>query len=266
MRKVIALLLVLGLVSLAGGLVANAAVTNMSQTMTSGTKSVASSTPATLTGLTVTHAAQAATGSFTIDPKNAIGDGAKYDVTMTSTNFTTIGGVQKVVGSNSTVGTSGTYDGSYGVSDPVKRYEVVVTTGGAVGTAIFKWRVDAGTWTETVTTAASVLLEKGISVTFATATYVVNDAWEFGVDVFPYTGLTVTPGTITADSGSITGMTAGSTGALSDSGTTSTAKNIIATEDYRGMGDYAQTESLSLAVHANPIAGTYNATATITIL
>jgi len=266
MRKIIVLVLLFGLVGLAGGLVAKASTTDMSQTMSSGTKSVSSDATATLTGLTVSHSAQAATGSFDIDPKNTIGDGARYDVTMTSTNFTTIGGVQTVTGSNDTVGTSGTYDGSYGVSDPAKRYEIVITTGGAVDTAVFKWRVDAEAWTEDVTTAASVLLEKGISVTFAAATYVVNDAWEFCVDVFPYTGLTVTPGAISADSGSTTGMTAGSEGALSGSGTTSDAKNIIATEDYRGLGDYAQTESLSLAVHANPIAGTYNATATITIL
>ena len=109
-------------------------------------------------------------------------------------------------------------------------------------------------------------MENGISVTFDAATYVTADEWVFGVDTFPYTGLTVTPGSISADSGSTTGMTAGSSGTLAGSGVTSDAKNLITTEDYRGMGDYAQTESLSLAVHANPIAGTYDATATITIL
>lgn len=266
MRKILVLVLLFGLIGLAGGFVAKASTTNMSQTISSGTKSVSSDATATLTGLTVSHSAQTATGSFDIDPKNTIGDGASYSVTMTSTNFTTIGGVQTVAGSNDTVSTSGTYDGTYGISDPSKRYEIVITTGGAVGAAVFKWRVNAEAWTEGVTTAASVLLEKGISVTFGAATYVVDDAWEFGVDVFPYTSLTVTPGSITADSGSTSGMTAGSEGALSGSNATSDAKTLISTEDYRGMGDYAQTESLSLSVHGNPMAGTYNATATITIL
>ncbi|MDP2930291.1 MAG: hypothetical protein Q8N56_01635 [bacterium] len=263
MRKILIGVLLLGLVGLQGVLV-KAADTNLSQVMSAGSKSVGSAASADLSGLTATYTTQNATGNFIIDPKNAVGDGAKWDATATSTNFTTIGAVIKTVGANSTVGKSGTYDGTYGVVDPVKKYTVEITTGGAVGAAVFKWRVNAETWTETVTTAASVVLEKGISVTFATATYVIGDQWQFGVDVFPYTGLTVTPQSVTADSGSATGLTAGSAEALAGSGVTSDAKTLITGDYYRGMGDYAQTENLSLSVHANPIAGTYSAVATVT--
>lgn len=241
-----------------------AATTNLSQLMSAGAKSIGSAASASLTGLTALHTAQDATGNFATDPKNAVGDGAKWDATMTATNFTATSSVITVAGSNSTVGIAGTYDGTYGVADPVKKYTIEITTGGAVGTAIFKWRVDTETWTETITTAASVLLEKGVSVTFSATTYVIADQWQFGVDVFPYTGLTVTPGSVTADSGSATGLTAGSAGALAGSGVTSDAKTLITGDYYRGMGDYAQTESLSLAVHANPLAGIYSAVVTIT--
>ena len=264
MKKILPLSLILGLLVFAGGLIAIAATTNLSQTMSQGSKSISSDGSAALSGLTVSYNSQDATGNFAIDPKNAVGDGAKWDATMTSTHFTATSTVITTAGSNSTVGVSGTYDGTYEVVDPVKKYTVEITTGGAVGIAIFKWRVDSGTWNENITTAASVVLEKGVSVTFDTATYVIADQWQFGVDVFPYTGLTVTPGSITADSGSATGLTAGSVEALTGSGVTSTAKTLIAGDYYRGMGDYAQTESLSLNVHANSIAGTYSAVATIT--
>ncbi len=266
MKKILIAILVLGLLALEGGLIVMAADTNLSQTMSSGTKSVGSAASATLGGLTVGYSVQTTTGSFDIDPQNAIGDGAKYDVTMAATNLATIGGVKVVAGSNGTVGTSGTYDGTYGVTDPVKRYGIKIAAGGAVGTATYQWRVDEGTWSTAAATAATVALEKGISVTFGTATYVVDDEWAFGADVFPYTSLTVTPGTITADSGVTTGMTAGTGGALTGLGATSDSKNLLTTEYYRGMGDYAQTESLSQSVHANSIAGAYSSVATITIL
>jgi len=266
MKKILIAVLVLGLLAMEGGLIVMAADTNLSQTMSSGTKSVGSAASATLGGLTVGYSVQTTTGSFGIDPQNAIGDGAKYDVTMAATNLATIGGVKVVAGSNDTVGTSGTYDGTYGVVDPVKRYGIKIVAGGAVGTATYQWRTDDGVWSTAATTSATVALEKGINVTFGAVTYVANDEWAFGADVFPYTILTVTPGTITADSGVTTGMTAGAAEALTDAGATSAAKNLIATEYYRGMGDYAQTVSLSQSVHANSIAGTYGSTATITIL
>ncbi len=263
MKKILIAILILGLLAMEG-LMVKAAETTMSQVMTGGAKSIGSDGTANLSGLTVGYTTQNATGSFAIDPKNAVGDGAKWDITMILTNFTIIGAVITTSGANSTVTTSGPYDGTYDVTSPVKKYTVQITTEGAVGVAIFKWQVDAESWTTGVTTAASVALEKGIFVAFSAATYLVGNQWQFGVDVFPYSGLTATPGSITADSGSTTGLTAGSSGTFSGSGVTSNARTLITGDYYRGMGDYAQSEGLSLAVHANSIAGTYSATAHIT--
>jgi len=265
MKKILIGILILGLV-VVQGLMVKAATTDLSQTMSQGTKTVASDASATFTGLTVSHTAQTATTSFNIDPKNSIGDGAKWDVTMTAKHLTAIGPVKVVAGANATVGTSGKYDGTYLVTDPVKRYGVKIIDGGAVGTATYQWRVDDGTWSATATTSAEVALEKGINVTFGAATYVANDEWAFGVDVFPYGSLNVTPEAITADSGVTTGMTAGAAENLTGTGDTSNAKTLITTQYYRGMGDYAQTVSLSQSVHANSVAGTYTSVATITIL
>jgi len=266
MKKILIGVLLVVLLAIEGGLIAIAATTNLSQTMSSGTKSVASDASTTLTGLTVSHTWQTATGSFAIDPKNSIGDGAKWDVTMTTNNLTTIGPVRTVAGSN-TITTGGRYDGTYGEASPVKRYGVRIADGGAVGTATYQWRVDDGTWSAAAYTAATVILEKGVQVNFS-GSYEAGDEWAIGVDVFRYTNLTVTPGTITADSGSTVGMTAGSSGTFvgPDSQATSDPRTLITTEYYRGMGDYAQTISLSQVVHPNSIAGTYTGIATITIL
>ena len=266
MRKILIAVLILGLLAIGGGLIALAATTNLSQVMSAGTKSVTSPASATLTGLTVSHSPQTTTGAFAIDPKNSIGDGAKWDVTMTATHLTTIGPVQVVAGSNATVGTSGRYDGTYGVSIPVKRYGIRIAAGGAVGTATYQWRIDDGAWSTAIATAATVALERGVNVTFGTATYVAGDEWAFGVDVFSYSSLTVAPGTITADSGSVVGMTAGTAGTSSGTGATSASRTLLTTEYYRGMGDYAQAVSLSQSVQANTIAGTYRSVLTITIL
>jgi len=265
MNKLLSLVFVLGLLAVGGGVIW-AATTNLSHVMSSGTKTVTADASAVFAAKTVSISADTTTASYGITATNEIGDGAKYDVTMTSTNLATIGGVQLVAGSNSTVGTSGTYDGTYGVTTPVSRYEIEITTGGAVGTALFTWTVDGAGGATGVSTAATVTLEKGVSATFAAATYLVGDRWEFGVDAFPYTSMTVAPQTITAVSGVTTNMTAGSSENLAGTGVTSDAKNLFTTEYYRGMGQYTQTQNLTQTIQANPVAGTYSADATITIL
>ena len=187
---------------------------------------------------------------------------------MTATHFTALGTVYTIAGSNNTVGASGTYDGTYGVTSPVKRYEIVITTGGGVGIATFEWRVcdsTCGGLIGDVTTASSVALEKGVSVTFGAATYAVNDEWQFGVDVFPYTGLTVTPGNITILSGD-TGVSKGTAGSLTGTGSTSDAFTIMTGAVGDSTGTYRQNEGLDLTIHANSLSGTYSATATFTVL
>ena len=63
------------------------------------------------------------------------------------------------------VGITGTPNGYHNL-------RVEITTGGARGTAVFRWSIDGGaTWTSTVTTAATVALTgTGLTLTFATGT------------------------------------------------------------------------------------------------
>jgi len=190
---------------------------------------------------------------------------AAWNATIKSTHFTVIGPVYTLIGSNNTVGTSGKYDGTYLVTDPVKRYGVKIIDGGAVGTATYQWRVDDGTWSATATTSAEVALEKGINVTFGAATYVVGDEWAFGVDVFPYTSLYVTPGPITVVSGG-TGVTAGTAEYLTGTAVTSDDKTIMSGAAGTSTGIYRQDEDLELTIHPNCLFGNYSATLTFTVL
>lgn len=266
MRKILIAILALVLFGGIGSYRALAATTNMDVTMTAGSLSLTSSGTATLSGLTVSTSSQTSTGSIAnVSATDARGSGAGWSAVMTSQHFTTRDTVKLLAGSNSTVDFTGTYDGLDGVLDPVGTFKVKITTGGAVGTAVFQWTDPTGTVTTSVTTAASVVLSNGISATFAVATYVVDDEWSALVDTFPYTGLTVTPGTITAASGSLTGVTAGSAAALTGSGATSDAKTLMTAAVNSGFGDYDQAPSLSLSVHANSIDGSYTADATITV-
>ena len=227
---------------------------------------------ATLTGKTVSITAQTSTGVIgDSDHANLVGvkvsdDGtAGWSAVMTSTHFTTRATTKKLAGNNATVDFTGTYDGLDGVLAPNGTFKVEITTGGAVGTAVFKWWDPAGNLTSTVTTATSVVLSNGITVNFAAATYAVDDKWSAGVDVFPYTGLTVTPSAIYAESGSLTGVSAGSSEILSGTGAASNAKTIMTATAGNGTGTYWQDEDLSLSIHANSLSGDFTATATLTV-
>ena len=269
MKKILVLILIIALVGLFSGLgvyKAKAATTALDITMTAGTLTAEASATATLTGKTVSTAAQTSTGSIAnVGVIDTRGSGAGWTATMTSTHFTTQATQKTLAGANNTVTFSGTYDGLDGVLDPNGTFKVEITTGGAVGTAVFQWWDPTGTLTSNITTAATVALSNGISVNFAAATYAVGDSWSAGVDVFPYTGLTVTPGTITAASGSLTGVTAGAAEALTGTTATSDAKTLMTATVNNGFGDYDEAPGLSLSVHANPLAGSFTATATITV-
>lgn len=57
-------------------------------------------------------------------------------------------------------------------------YTVEITTGGASGTAVFKWKKDAGSYTTGVTTSTSALdLSDGVQVYFPVGTYVLGDVF-----------------------------------------------------------------------------------------
>jgi len=65
------------------------------------------------------------------------------------------------------------------------KFRVEITTGGAVGTAIFKWSSDGGTtYTTTVTTASTAVLgSTGVTVHFPAGTYATNNIYTFGAQL-----------------------------------------------------------------------------------
>lgn len=230
---------------------------------------------ATLTGKTVSIAAQTSTGVIgDSDHANLIGvkvsdDGsAGWSAVMISTHFTTRAVHKTIIDmdSDDITGFIGTYDGLDGVLDSNGTFKVEITTGGNVGTAVFKWWDPAGNLTENVTTASVNLLSNGITVDWNdAATYDIGDIFSAGVDIFPYASLTITPSDIYAESGSLTGVSAGSAGTLSGTGATSDAKTIMTATAGNGTGIYWQDEDLSLSIHANSLSGDFTATVTITV-
>lgn len=222
--------------------------------------------PATssLVGKTVSVSTQTATG--TISGVEITDDGtAGWSATMTFTHFTHLDPHKLLAGVNDTVTFNGTYDGTYGIIDPPGIYVVEITSGGAVGIAQFKWTAPDSTVTENVTTTSTLALAKGISVNFGVATYQVGDKWSASVDVFPYTGLTVAPSTITVISGD-SGVTAGSNEVLTGTGITSDSKTLMIGDSNDSTGTYRQDEGLELNVHANSLPGSFTATAVLTVL
>ena len=270
MKKIIALFLIAGLLSLFSGQSVQAATTSLSQSMGAGTLTVSAPGSANFGGLTVSTNDQTTTSTISgVAPINTVGSGASWSMTMTTTNLSTRGTSYKLAGSNDTVTFSGTYDGVPGInpnSGALGSFNVKITTGGAVGVAVFQWTGVTGVTTSTITTASSVALGNGISVNFSAATYVVNDEWQVGVDVFPYTSLTATPGSITAVSGVNNGMTAGNSGVFAGAGITSSARTLLTSNYHRGMGSYTQPTPLSQVAHSNSLAGAYSSTVTITVL
>ena len=96
----------------------------------------------------------------------------------------------------------------------VLNFNIQITTGGARGTAIFKWSSDGGnTFTTTVTTAATTVLgATGITINWPVGTYTADNVWTTSSTHLTLTGLT--------------GMTANSVGhAITLSGAFTAANN-----------------------------------------
>lgn len=72
-------------------------------------------------------------------------------------------------------------------------FSVEITTGGASGTAVFRWKKNDGSYTSLVTTDASGFaqdLQDGVQVAFPTAqTYVLGDIWIIRCTAIPNAGL-----------------------------------------------------------------------------
>ena len=171
-------------------------------------------------------------------------------------HMTTIRPAMRIAGSAGGVTSVGVYDGMLGVSAPPSAYNVVINLAGAVGTATFNVS-GAESMSDVVTGSFVAIGTKGVRVDFDVGNYSVGDRWLIIVDEFPYTDMTITPGSVTVNSGSGTGVSAGSAGVFSGSGATSNTKVLMSATVGNGTGSYSITPDLSVSVHAGPMAGTY---------
>lgn len=188
-----------------------------------------------------------------------------WTASIYASHVTKIGDARTLAGTNNTVTSSGSYDGSFGFTSPPQQYVLTITVGGAVGTA--KFDVSGAETASNIFTGALVEIgTKGVRADFDIANYVVNDQWQIIVDSFPYTSITVTPGTITANSGTLDGVSAGSSGQLNGIGTTSSYKTIMSASSGNGTGNYSQNVEIELSLHENSLSGNFSGVATFTVI
>jgi hypothetical protein len=284
MKKILIFLTIFGLIIGSVKLVTkvvNAVQTTLGATITGGSLTIDNTTAATAnfaskSVLSINQTTTAKIGNTNadnigIEVSDLRGTGVGWAATMTTTNLVTMGITKNLAGSNpSAVGFTGTYTGVNALLDGHGVYTVEITTGGSVGVAIFKWTDPTGVGTTNVTTGSSVSLSNGISVTFAPATYVIGDKWSIAVDALKYNfntdkGLTVTPSTLYAVSGTTTGLTVGGETLFTGSGTTSAPLTILTAASDYGNGDYFIDLGLSQTIHPNAYVGNYTAVATLTV-
>ena len=237
---------------------ATTGTTAVSQTITGGTLSLTSTATTTLSAVTVNIVSnQNATGNLgTVTMSDARGTGVGWSTTATSSNFVQVGTAVKQTGSNNTVTSGGTYNNAVGGT-----YTVTIAAGGAVGTATYTVS-GLETQTSTTTGAGVAIGTRGVTATFAAATYVAGDSWTIRVDILPVTGFTMTASAVTTVSGSATGVTAGSPRTFIS---TADPATISVASSGNGMGSYTNNPALQLVVPAGSFAGTYSATITETI-
>ena len=213
---------------------------------------------------TVSISAQDSTASLSgVTVVNTRATTTSWSLTLTSTNLTSVGATSKIAGGNDTVTFSGSYNGLAAL-DTAGIYTVEITTGGAVGMAVFKWTDPAHVITTDITTASNVSLSSGISVNFGAATYVTGDKWIIRVDSLDYSSLTIQPGSISTEFGD-TGVTAGSNGTFSGSGATSDPRTLMNGSVGASLGKYIQNSNLIQSVHGNTLQGTFQGTITLTL-
>lgn len=271
------LLYVVLLVWTLGGAQVYAATTTLNSTINGGALSIGPPAgPIALVAVNASASSQATTGVVSaVNIQDNRGAGAGWTAKMSSQHLTYTKAPSASSGNTSpliTLNSGSRYDGTCGITSPATMYTVTISVGGSVGTA--QYSVTGGCTGETlqtnVLTAAtnnSVGL-RGIKIDFPAGSYAVNDSWKIGVDVFPYTDLTITPQAATeavAGSG-LTGLTTGSSGSFSGTAITSNERTILQASSNNGMGSYNQNIDLSLTIHGNSYSGTFSGTVTFTVI
>lgn len=180
-----------------------------------------------------------------------------WSLVAAASHMTTIRPALRIVGTAGGVTSVGVYDGMLGVSAPPATYDIVIDQAGPVGTATFDVS-GAESMNDVVTGSFVAIGTKGVRVDFDVGNYSVGDRWKVIVDEFPYTDITITPGSVTVNSGSGTGVSAGSSGLFSGTGSQSNNKVLMSATSGNGTGSYSITPDLSVSVHTGPMAGTYS--------
>ncbi len=254
-----------------------AATSSLSQGITGGVLQVTA--PGGITALqnvSVGLAPQTASGTINnLLIEDSRGTGAGWTLSAGMQNLTFTKPIQAKAGNTSpliTLNTNSRYDGTCGVTSPNTIYTITITTGGSVGTA--QYSVTNGCAGENLqtnvitATTNNPVGSKGLIVDFPAGSYVINNAWTIVVDVFPYTGVTITPQTPTEAVGGsgLDGLTVGTAGIFAGTSTVSNSRIMLSAGLDKGMGSYYQNINLDLSVHANSYAGTYAGTIIFTIL
>lgn len=242
---------------------AQAATTNVTQTVNQGLLTINSAGSASMTPVTTSAtSAQNSTGSLgTVTVTDNTGTGVGWSATATSTHFIKYNTPIRTGGAagSLTVDNTATYNNATGGT-----YVITITTGGTVGNARFSVS-GPESLTNQITSASGSYGARGLVLNFGAATYTTSDAWTIRIDVIPVTGFQITPGTLTTVAGSPTNVTAGS--AHTFSGTADATSLISAsTAGGYGMGQYSVTPSLNLSVPALTYANSYSATIVETVL
>jgi hypothetical protein len=238
---------------------ASSATTLINQDVTGGSLTISNTGDQSLSSTQVSTTSANTTGSLgTITVTDNRGSGAGWSATATSTHFIKVNSAVMTSGSNNTVTSD---SGSTYSSATQGTYTITITTGGTVGNAIFS--VSGLESASNQTTGAGVAIgTRGVTATFASATYVIGDSWTIRVDVIPVTNLSVNPGSVTIITGSGTNVTAGGSHTFSS---TSDATALISASYNYGLGSYSVTPSIQLTVPANSYANSYSATVTETV-
>lgn len=171
-----------------------------------------------------------------------------------------------------TLNPSGKYDGSCGITSPMTVYKITISNGGSSGTATYtvtQGCAEESLQTDQITALTSNPIgSKGVSVDFPSGAYIKDDSWLIGVDTFPYTSLTITP--LDAEEAivgsGLTGITKGTSGVFTGTGTISSSRIILEATTGKGMGSYYQDINLGLAIHPNSYAGSYSGNITFSLM
>lgn len=220
-----------------------------------------SSSPADSIGMeskTVSGTAQNSTGTVSVTVNDDREGSPGWTLNVTASHITLIRPAIKTSGTNDTVTSAGTYDGTLpGNSPPIKKYTLAIAQGGPVGTATFD--VSGEETAANITTGSFVAIgTKGVRANFDVATYQAGNEWTIPIDSLPYTDMTVSPGNITVNSGSGTNVMAGASIQLIGSGVRSDSKLVMQATAGYGTGNYTIVVDLSLSIHPYCLAGNYS--------